>query len=54
MNWHGRMASADPAIPDAPKDQQVDALSRRKASARLLAKVREMDIIACLEPYGRG
>ncbi len=46
-NWYGRKASADPALPDAPKDQEVGALSRRKAWARLLAKVHELDVMAC-------
>ena len=43
---YGRTAS-DPARPDAPKDREVDALSRRKAWARLLAKVHELDVMAC-------
>jgi hypothetical protein len=46
-NWYGRKASADPALPDAPKDQEVGELSRRKAWARLLAKVHELDVMAC-------
>jgi hypothetical protein len=46
-NWYGRKASADPTIPNAPKDQEVNALSRRKAWARLLAKVHELDVMAC-------
>ena len=46
-NWYGRNATADPALPDAPKDRGVDALSRRKAWARLLAKVHELDGMAC-------
>jgi hypothetical protein len=54
-NWYGRNASADSALPDAPKDQpqggplhrQVGARSRRKAWARLLAKVHEMDVMVC-------
>ncbi|MCX7038097.1 MAG: transposase [Spirochaetes bacterium] len=46
-SWYGRNATADPALPDAPKDQEVDALSRRRAWARLLAKVHELDIMAC-------
>jgi hypothetical protein len=40
-NWYGRRASADPALADVPKDQEVGALSRRKAWARLPAKVYE-------------
>ena len=44
---YGRNATADPALPDAPKDRELDALSRRKAWARLLAKVHELDIMAC-------
>ena len=34
-------------LPDAPKDQEVDALARRKAWAGLLAKVHELDVMAC-------
>ncbi len=37
----------DPALPDAPKDQAVGVLSRRKAWAQLLAKVHELDVMAC-------
>jgi DNA-directed RNA polymerase subunit RPC12/RpoP len=36
-----------PYPPDVLKDQQVDALSRQKAWARLLAKVHELDVMAC-------
>jgi hypothetical protein len=36
-----------PSAPDTPKDQEVDAFSRRKAWARLLAKVHALDIMAC-------
>jgi DNA-directed RNA polymerase subunit RPC12/RpoP len=32
---------------DTPKDREVDALSRRNAWARLLAKVHELDVMAC-------
>lgn len=54
-NWYGRKAVEDPVLPDAPKDQaqggplhrQVGMLSRRKARARLLAKVHELDVMAC-------
>jgi hypothetical protein len=46
-NWYGRKAADDPALPDAPKDQEVGARSRRKAWARLLAKIHELDIMAC-------
>jgi hypothetical protein len=54
-NWYGKKVAADPALPDAPKDQaqggplhrQVGVLSRRKAWARLLAKVHELDVMAC-------
>ena len=34
-------------LPDAPKGQEVGALSRRKAWARLLAKGHELDVMAC-------
>jgi len=47
-NWYGRRGAGAPAFPNAPKDQQVSALSRRKAWARLLAKVHELDVMACL------
>ena len=54
-NWYGRNATAEPALSDVPKDRasggalcrQVDALSRRKAWARLLAKVHAIDVLAC-------
>ena len=54
-NWYGRQAADDSPLPDAPKDQaqggplhrQVGVLSRRKAWARLLAKVHELDVMAC-------
>ena len=46
-SWYGRKASADSVARDTPKDQEVDALSRRKAWARLLAKVHELDVMAC-------
>ena len=39
-------ASADLALPDAPKDLRVDALSRRRAWARLLANVHELNVMA--------
>jgi hypothetical protein len=45
--WYGRRAAADPSPSDTLKDHEVDALSRRKAWARLLAKVHELDVMAC-------
>jgi len=45
--WYGRKAVADSAPSDTPKDQEVDALSRRRSWARLLVKVHELDIMAC-------
>jgi hypothetical protein len=46
-SWYGRTASAEPALPGAANDHEVDALSRRRAWARLLAKVHELDVLAC-------
>ena len=46
-NWCGRNATTDSALLDVPKDHEVDALSRRKAWARLLAKVHKLDVLAC-------
>jgi hypothetical protein len=45
-NWYGREASAEPALPGAANDHEVDALCRRKAWARLLAKVHSIDVLA--------
>ena len=45
--WYGRRAAADPSPSDTLKDHEVDALCRRKAWARLLAKVHELDVMAC-------
>jgi hypothetical protein len=53
-NWYGRTASADSTLPDASKDQEVGASSRRKAWARLLAKVHELDVMAYLNRHSRG
>jgi hypothetical protein len=46
-NWYGRKMAADPSLPNAPKDQEVGARSRRGAWARLLAKVHELDVMTC-------
>jgi hypothetical protein len=46
-SWYGRTTSATPVLPDAAKDRDVDALSRRKAWARLLAKVHELHVMTC-------
>jgi hypothetical protein len=46
-NWYGRNASAGSAACDTSKDLEVDVLSRRKAWARLLAKVHELDVMTC-------
>jgi DNA-directed RNA polymerase subunit RPC12/RpoP len=46
-SWYGRKAADDPVLPDAPKDQEVGVISRRKAWARLLAKIHELDVMAC-------
>jgi hypothetical protein len=46
-SWYGRTASAEPALPGAANDHEVDALSRRRAWARLLAKVHAIDVLAC-------
>jgi hypothetical protein len=48
-------AAADPVSSDTPRDhvrggplyRRVDALARRRAWTRLLAKVHELDIMAC-------
>jgi len=46
-NWYGRKVADDPALPDAPKDQEVGVLSRGKSWARLLTKVHQLDVAAC-------
>jgi hypothetical protein len=46
-NWYGRKSAADPAPSNTAKDREVDALSRRRAWARLLAKVHAIDVLAC-------
>ena len=46
-SWYGRKAVADPALSDTPEDREVDALCRRKAWARLVAKAHELDVMAC-------
>jgi DNA-directed RNA polymerase subunit RPC12/RpoP len=46
-SWYGRNATADPAPSDAPNDREVDALCRRRAWTRLLAKVHAIDVLAC-------
>jgi hypothetical protein len=47
VSWYGRTASAEPALPGVAEGREVDALGRRKAWARLLAKVHAIDILAC-------
>jgi hypothetical protein len=47
LHWYGRQAVETPTPTDAPKDQEVSTLSSRKAWARLLAKVYELDVMAC-------
>jgi len=47
QHWYGRQAAGAPAHTDARHDQEVSGLSRRKAWARLLAKVYELDVMAC-------
>jgi hypothetical protein len=46
-SWYGRTATAEPALPDAAKDRELDALCCRRAWTRLLAKVHEVDVMAC-------
>ena len=46
-SWYGRTASAEPTLSGAANDNEVDALCRRRAWARLLAKVHELDVMAC-------
>lgn len=47
VSWYGRTASAEPALPGVAEKREVDALGRRRAWARLLAKVHAIDILAC-------
>ena len=55
QHWYGRQAAEPPTPTDAPKEQaqggplhrQVSTPSSRKAWARLLAKVYELDLMAC-------
>jgi hypothetical protein len=47
QHWYGRQAAEPPTPTDAPKDQEVSTRSSRKAWARLLAKVYELDVMAC-------
>jgi hypothetical protein len=47
LHWYGRQAAEPPTPTDAPKDQQLSTPSSRKAWARLLAKVYELDVMAC-------
>jgi hypothetical protein len=44
-NWYGGKAAADPGSSD--KEREVDAICRRRAWARLLAKVHAIDVLAC-------
>jgi hypothetical protein len=46
-SWYGRTASAEPALPGTANDHVVDALTRRRAWNRLLAKVHTIDVLAC-------
>jgi len=46
-SWYGRTASAEPALPGAANDHEVDALCHRRAWARLLAKVHAIDVLTC-------
>ena len=47
QHWYGRQAAQPPTPTDAPKDQEVSTLCSKKAWARLLAKVYELDVMAC-------
>ena len=47
VHWYGREAAEPPTPTGTPKDQHVSTTSSRKAWARLLAKVYELDIMAC-------
>jgi hypothetical protein len=47
QHWYGRQAAQPPTPTDAPKDQEVSTLCSNKAWARLLAKVYELDVMAC-------
>jgi hypothetical protein len=44
---YGRMASAEPTLPKATYDREVDALCSPSAWARRLAKVHAIDVLAC-------
>jgi hypothetical protein len=55
LHWYGRQAVEPPTPTGTPKDQaqggplhgHLSTLSSRKAWARLLAKVYELDVMAC-------
>ena len=47
VHWYGRQAAEPPTPTDASKDQHVSTPSSKKAWARLLAKVYELDVMAC-------
>jgi hypothetical protein len=47
QHCYGRKAAQPPTPTDAPKDQHLSTLYSRKAWARLLAKVYELDVMAC-------
>jgi hypothetical protein len=47
VHWYGRQAVEPPTPTDALKDQHLSTPSSRKARARLLAKVYELDVMAC-------
>jgi len=45
--WYGRQETADTVMTEEPEKLSVSAKARRKAWARLLAKVYEIDIFTC-------
>jgi hypothetical protein len=45
-NWYSCMALVEPALPDPPQDHQIDPLSHRRARARMLVKVHELNVMA--------
>jgi hypothetical protein len=52
-NWYGRKAAVDPGSSDTPMERELDAICRRRAWARLLAKVHSIDVLACPRCGGR-
>ena len=47
VHWYGRQAVEPPTPMGVSKDQHVSTRSSRRAWTRLLAKVYELDVMAC-------